>query len=93
MIQSFDVAIMPHLRSDLTKRMNPLKIYNYFAARRPIVSTEVDNIDDGLKPFIRFAEQPQDFARMIRDSLSDPRTSRAGKILDALDGWLARAPR
>lgn len=107
-IQSFDVAIMPHLRSDLTKRMNPLKIYNYFAARRPIVSTEVDNIDDGLKPFIRFADHPEDFARLIRDSLVEPRTampgydvalreitweSRADKILNAVDAWLKRSNR
>lgn len=107
-IQSFDVAVMPHLRSDLTKRMNPLKIYNYFAARRPIVSTEVDNIDDALKPFIRFANRPDEFARMIRDSIADPRTtmagyddalreitweSRAEKILNAVDDWLERSNR
>lgn len=107
-IQSFDVAIMPHIRSDLTKRMNPLKIYNYFAARRPIVSTEVDNIDDGLKQFIRFASGPDDFAEMIRASLVEPRTSmpgydsalneitwesRASKILNFVDAWLEASNR
>ena len=35
-IRSFDVAIMPHVYSDQTRRMNRLKIYNYVALHRPV---------------------------------------------------------
>ncbi len=68
-IRSFDVALVLHTRDALTDSMNPLKIYNYFAARRPIVSTEVDNIDLGIRPFIRFAATPADFAAAISASV------------------------
>jgi hypothetical protein len=88
--------------------MNPLKIYNYFAARRPIVTTPVANIDPALQPFLCFAEDPVGFAKAIRQSLTDPLLSRpgydealagiawpsrAGRILDILDGWLERSGR
>ena len=68
-IQSFEVALVLHTRDSLTDRMNPLKIYNYFAARRPIVSTAIDNVDEGIKPFMRFASNPVDFAAAITASL------------------------
>jgi glycosyltransferase involved in cell wall biosynthesis len=79
-IRSFDVAIMPHLVTDQTRRMNPLKIYNYVAVHRPVVSTSVDNIDPELAPFIRFADTPDKFVQAIRASLSDPLTERPGYI-------------
>lgn len=68
-IAAFDVALVPHTRDGLTDTMNPLKVYNYFAARRPIVATEVGNVDAELKPYIRFAEGPAAFAAAIRDAL------------------------
>ena len=43
-LRHFDVGIMPHMNNQLTERMNPLKIYNYFAAGLPIVASEVNNI-------------------------------------------------
>ena len=70
-IQSFDVALVLHTRDSLTDRMNPLKIYNYFAARRQIVSTEIDNIDSGIRPFMRFASNAPDFAAAITSSIGE----------------------
>lgn len=105
-IQSFDVALVPHLRNHLTVSMNPLKIYNYFAAARPIVSTEVENIDPSLRPFIRFASDPQGFVDAIGHALSAGKpggpsyeaalagitwTSRAAEVLNAIDTWQAGA--
>ena len=69
-IQSFDAALVLHTRDSLTDRMNPLKIYNYFAARRQIVSTEIDNIDPGIRPFMRFATNPADFAAAISAAIA-----------------------
>lgn len=71
-ISNFDVAIVPHVDNFLTKRMNPLKIYNYFAARKPIVSTKVENIDEFLEPYISFAENSSDFAAAISKALDNP---------------------
>ena len=103
-IQKFDVALVPHLRNQLTASMNPLKIYNYFAAGRPIVSTEVENVDVALLPFIRIASSPADFAAAISKALAAPRgrprgydkalsgvtwETRAKSVLKIIDAWLA----
>lgn len=71
-IQHFDVCIVPHKGTDLTKRMNPLKVYNYFAAKKPIVATEVENIDGSLNPYIRFARNAGELAVFIKESLENP---------------------
>ncbi|MEO0894532.1 MAG: glycosyltransferase [Pseudomonadota bacterium] len=77
-IRAFDVAIMPHEKSDQTSRMNPLKIYNYVALQRPIVTTHVGNIDDALMPYLRFADGPEAFAAAIEAALHEPLTDKPG---------------
>ncbi|MBI4733415.1 MAG: glycosyltransferase, partial [Rubrobacteridae bacterium] len=49
-INFFDVCIMPHVKDSLTAAMNPLKIYEYLALGKPVVCTDVGEIDqfDGL---------------------------------------------
>lgn len=104
-IAAFDVALVPHTRDGLTDTMNPLKVYNYFAARRPIVATEVGNVDDALKPYIRFADGADAFAAAIQSALDQGLSQDAGydaalsgitwasrtrAILDRLDQILAR---
>lgn len=45
-IKAFDVAIIPHLDNELTRNMNPLKLYVFCALGTPVVTTEIDNIQD-----------------------------------------------
>ena len=94
-MRALDVALVPHLHNALSKSMNPLKIYNYFSAGCPIISTEVENIDAELLPFIRFASDPAGFATAIRAALEDgTKAGRAeqAKYRKVLDGitWEAR---
>jgi hypothetical protein len=44
-VSRFDVGIVPHLKSNLTNNMNPLKVYVYWSFNVPVVSTEISNID------------------------------------------------
>lgn len=44
-VSRFDVGLVPHLNSELTQNMNPLKIFVYLAFNVPVVSTEISNID------------------------------------------------
>ena len=39
LIAACDVCIVPHLRDELTATMDPLKLYEYAAAGKPVVST------------------------------------------------------
>lgn len=92
-IRAFDVALVPHTCDVLTDRMNPLKIYNYFAAGRPIVSTPVDNVDPGIRPFIRFAPDPDGFAAAITASLSGAEIAGDRAAVLSTITWEARVAR
>ena len=90
-IQHFDVCIVPHKGTDLTKRMNPLKVYNYFAAKKPIVTTEVENIDGSMNPYIRFARNAGELAVFIKECLDNPQIvdERYLEVLDEIT-WQSR---
>lgn len=45
-IAEFDVAIIPHEVNNITRSMNPLKLYVYASVGVPIVTTAIDNIGD-----------------------------------------------
>lgn len=46
-LHQFDLGFIPHKISKLTQTMNPLKIYEYLACGKPIVSTPIA----GIEPF------------------------------------------
>lgn len=71
-IGSFDVAIMPHLRSAMTEAMNPLKLYNYLAAGVPVVTTPVANIDE-VADLVSIRYTTDEFIEAIESLLSSPR--------------------
>lgn len=68
-LKAMDVGLVPHLNNQLTERMNPLKVYNYFAAGLPIVSSEVANLES-LGSVLRTATSAADFITAIRESLA-----------------------
>jgi len=44
-LRSFDVCILPHKRDALTRSMDPIKLYDYLASGKPIVSAEVAGVE------------------------------------------------
>ena len=71
-IRHFDVAIIPHLDNELTRSMNPLKLYVYLSLLVPVVSTAIQNIGD-FNDFVCIARSPQEFVRTIDECLcNDP---------------------
>jgi len=40
-LSQFDVCILPHAVNSMTDKMNPLKLYEYLALGKPVVSTDV----------------------------------------------------
>jgi len=68
-MRGFDVAMMPHLKTEQSDRMNPLKLYVYFSVGVPIVTTEVANIGD-LAPYVNVAQDSASFLAAIADVLA-----------------------
>ena len=68
-LRAMDVCLMPHRVDAFTQSMNPLKLYEYLACGRPVVSTPVAGTEafDGL---VDIASTPRAFADSILRRLS-----------------------
>ena len=69
-IRHFDVAIIPHLDNDLTRNMNPLKLYVYFSLHVPVVTTPIANIGD-FGEITQVAHTAEEFIERIGYCLHD----------------------
>ena len=67
-IRHFDVAIIPHQVNELTRHMNPLKLYVYVSLGVPIVATPIANTD-GLGEFVRFGRTADELVGRIDECL------------------------
>ena len=70
LISSADVCLLPHRRTPLTEAMNPLKLYEYLAAGRPVAATDLAG-SRGLHPKIILSEQGEAFADAVEAALLD----------------------
>ncbi|MXY52549.1 MAG: glycosyltransferase [Gammaproteobacteria bacterium] len=71
-IARFDVALVPHLDTDQTRSMHPLKMLVYAAVGVPIVSTKVQNLGD-FAPFIEVADSHEAFLEAVDCMLNGDR--------------------
>jgi len=69
--RSFDVAILPWRKSPWTEVANPIKLKEYLALGKPIVSTSAFSEIRKYLDVICVADTPQDFARNILNAAGD----------------------
>ncbi len=66
----FDVGVVPFARNALTDAMLPIKVFDYAAARKPVVSTPLAAYTGEDLPFLTVARAaPQDFAAALLAAL------------------------
>ena len=63
-IAFFDVCILPCNLNPYTKSMFPMKFFEYLAAGKPVVSTELDSIKEYSK-YCYFAKNSKEFGEYI----------------------------
>lgn len=71
LVAGMDVCLLPFVHSAVADGSCPLKLFEYAALRRPIVSTsttEVRRIGEG---WISFADHPPEMAEAVRQCLAD----------------------
>lgn len=87
-LQHADALVVPHVLDRFTDSLDPLKLYEYRAVGRPVVSTPVAGFRDTADPRVR-AVPPQDFPaatlRAVRDD-DDASPADAGRA-DDLPTW------
>jgi Glycosyl transferases group 1 len=67
-IQNFDICLNCLKVDDNNNRRSPLRLYDYLASDRPVVTTAVREAYEHV-PHVLLAESPEDAARVIRESL------------------------
>ena len=91
-IKYFDVAIIPHLDNELTRSMNPLKLYVYFSLQVPVVATQIENLND-FEEFVCIGRTPEEFVQGVQkclDSEFDKSASARLEQLLATKSWSKR---
>jgi hypothetical protein len=63
------VGIIPHIKSDLSKKMNPLKLYVYLAHFVPVVTTEIENVDVSSS-MVFLSPTHEDFLHNVKNILN-----------------------
>ncbi len=89
-----NICIIPHLINDFIKSMDPMKIYGYLAAGKPIISVPIPGVEQ-FREFINIVNTKEEFSYAIKQ-ISDNKENFAGyKIIErqnAVEGcsWKSR---
>lgn len=85
-----DCLIMPWNESDWIKACNPIKLKEYLAVGRPVVTTEFGALD-GWRDLVRIASGADAFAAAIRSSLDTPHDAALCRARVAPESWDGKA--
>lgn len=86
-----DVLIMPWNRSDWIKACNPIKLKEYLAVGRPVVSTSYDELMRTWRDYVAVADGAEAFAKAIREALDRPGDAAARRARVERETWTAKA--
>jgi glycosyltransferase involved in cell wall biosynthesis len=92
-ISACDVLLLAYRKTEMTRQVNPLKLKEYLATGKPIVSVDIPQARTFV-PNVRLAERTEDFVPLIREALKERLDSSAGEARRSAvrhDTWDARA--
>ncbi|MDP3415521.1 glycosyltransferase [Falsiroseomonas sp.] len=78
-LKGMDVCIMPFPLNDNTRRGDALKLYEYLAGGRPVVSTSVPAARR-LSSVVRIADTPEHFVAAVEAALAEPPDAQAARL-------------
>jgi len=91
-INNFDVAIIPHKITNFVQSMNPMKLYDYLACGKPVITTRGAGVDM-FKDLIYIADSQSDFVGMIDKALKEDSNAKQAERRTAVKkhSWESRA--
>jgi GT2 family glycosyltransferase/glycosyltransferase involved in cell wall biosynthesis len=91
-IETFDVCLLPNLDNEFTRSLDPLKLYEYLAAGRPVVATPVGETSD-LKDHILLAKTVDELVAAAERAMAEDGPEAVAGRKAAVSGatWGARA--
>jgi len=88
-LEAFDVCLLPHRVTEFTRSLDPLKLYEYLAAGRPVVTTPTGNAPDLAEHLLVAATADELVAQAERSLGDDGAATRRAAVAGAT--WEARA--
>jgi glycosyltransferase involved in cell wall biosynthesis len=85
-----DVLVMPWNRSEWVRACNPVKLKEYLAVGRPVVSTDFHELRS-YAGLVQVAHGPEAFAQAIRAALARPPAPEAGRERVRHETWQRKA--
>ena len=74
-LHAFDVCIIPFRIIELTRATNPVKVFEYLSAGKPVVSVALPEVE-ALGDLVRIGRDPRDFTRQLREALAEDSPAR-----------------
>jgi len=68
-LREFDVAIVPYTLKGGTKFVNPVKILEYLAGGKPVVSTAIPDVNRFFAEYVYITKDDMDFIKKIEEAL------------------------
>lgn len=91
-LKRFDAAVIPFKITELTRGVNPVKLYEYLAAGKPVVSSALPEVLP-FSPALSIARTPDEFVGKLEEELAGDTPEKAAERLRlaGLNSWEARA--
>ena len=69
-LSHFDVTLIPFKTNELIRSTNPIKVYEYLAGGKPVVSTPIPELEK--MPFVYLSKNPEEFVGNLDHALETP---------------------
>jgi len=91
-LKGFDAVIIPFLINELTESVNPLKLKEYLAAGKPVISVRLPEVEK-FKGLVEIADSYQDFVHKIEAAYKTDSADKISKRMESVKGesWNDRA--
>jgi glycosyltransferase involved in cell wall biosynthesis len=87
-IKAANVCIIPFTTDHITEFVNPLKVYEYLAMGKPVVSADMPEVRS--LPLVRTYASFDEAVRAIKDAVLEPTDCNVGAAVLSQHGWTAR---
>lgn len=89
-VRAFDICMTPHVVTPFTESLNPIKLWEYLAIGKPIISTPVAGFRD-YPQFVYLASDADQFAAAVGEALSEDHALTSGRRAEAANhSWNSR---
>lgn len=75
-----DVCLIPFMINKLTLSSNPIKLYEYLAAGKPVVSTALPEIRNNASHVVYIGESNEDFIKKVEEAVTEVRRNESEMV-------------